>query len=101
MSIYTFLRDLPIENQEAPENSDQGDEQLSAFPEAKPDLPSILAFIFVISSFAFIYFLFFRKRRGENSVVINLIINLQNFFDHPVIHDVHFYQHDQVVPNYS
>ena len=61
----------------------------------KPD------FVFLFSALVafFLLYFFISKRRHQRQFVINVIVNLQNFFDRPVINDVHFYQRDQMVPD--
>ena len=100
MSVYQFLRDISINHKEPnadPVEDHQEDPELFEEFSLKVYFP-----IFIIAtclSFV-IYWLFFRKSvEKQNSIIFHFAFHLQNYFNNPVIQNVHFYHGDQVVPD--
>ena len=92
MSVYKFLRQLKSQ-------PEQPVDEEPSFRLAILDNFIEVCLLWIVLIVA-LYFVFFRNRTPrQNFLVLNFIFNFQNYFNRPIINDVHFHQNDQVVPD--
>lgn len=93
MSAYEYLKNLDNQaddNQFSNTQDNQVEQTESSF------LPAAIVAGFFGVLVLFLYW--YRRKLTPSLITFRFVVNIQNYFQNPVIRNVHFYQGDHIVP---
>ena len=100
MSVYQFLKSVTSESYQEPADSREPEGADSVLEGGSTFFYLVLLLVAIVFyCFYCVFLYFFSKPERANTIAFNLVFNLQNYFNNPTIHHIHFHHGDQVVPN--